>query len=361
MRKPLKYVAIIATLVMTCLAHAQARYNIVRLPGLVSGWSPTTAAINNKGEAVGSARSSIGSDHAVKWDSSTSPTCTDLGNLGTYGTSRAYGINDSGQVCGTGQLSSSDPYQPLIWNGTTITNLMPSGGYAGYAYGINNNGHVTGNVYTSGYTNRFPFIYNGTTSSNLISGGGYNNDQIVGINDADMVTGFQNSYPSCISLYDASGTRTLIDSYSSSSWAMSISHIGQVVFIYSGSGSWDQLRLWNPNVRNDTTGTTQTISFPSGNATTDQNGIHINAFGDIAGTFINNSTSDYVPFIRLRTNQTAIWEDLNTLIPSGTGWVLKGVNGINDKGQLIGYGRLTTGGTTVTAAFRLDPTSQPNR
>jgi probable HAF family extracellular repeat protein len=30
--------------------------------------------------------------------------------------------------------------------------------------------------------------------------------------------------------------------------------------------------------------------------------------------------------------------DLNTLIPPGTGWTLDQANGINDAGEIVGYG-----------------------
>ena len=30
--------------------------------------------------------------------------------------------------------------------------------------------------------------------------------------------------------------------------------------------------------------------------------------------------------------------DLNALIPSGSGWVLSEANGVNDAGQIVGYG-----------------------
>jgi len=43
--------------------------------------------------------------------------------------------------------------------------------------------------------------------------------------------------------------------------------------------------------------------------------------------------------------------DLNTLLPLNSGWVLMEANGINDKGQITGYG-LHNG---VGRAFRLSP------
>jgi probable HAF family extracellular repeat protein len=49
--------------------------------------------------------------------------------------------------------------------------------------------------------------------------------------------------------------------------------------------------------------------------------------------------------------QNGVITDLNTLIPSGTGWVLQQANGINDNGQIVGTG--TIGGQAH--AFLLTP------
>jgi probable HAF family extracellular repeat protein len=49
--------------------------------------------------------------------------------------------------------------------------------------------------------------------------------------------------------------------------------------------------------------------------------------------------------------QNAVMSDLNTLIPGGSGWVLRIATGINDNGQITGTG--TVG--DQTHAFLLTP------
>ena len=48
--------------------------------------------------------------------------------------------------------------------------------------------------------------------------------------------------------------------------------------------------------------------------------------------------------------------DLNTLISSGSGWVLKSALGINDEGQIVGYG---TGPSGQEKAFLLTIIPEP--
>ena len=55
------------------------------------------------------------------------------------------------------------------------------------------------------------------------------------------------------------------------------------------------------------------------------------------------------------TNISSLASDLNSLIDTNTGWVLRQANAVNDSGEIVGYG--TIGGHTH--AFALLPTSLP--
>ena len=52
-----------------------------------------------------------------------------------------------------------------------------------------------------------------------------------------------------------------------------------------------------------------------------------------------------------------VMTDLNTLIPSNSGWTLDGATGINDLGQICGTGVNPSG---QTDAFLLTPTPEPS-
>jgi hypothetical protein len=48
-------------------------------------------------------------------------------------------------------------------------------------------------------------------------------------------------------------------------------------------------------------------------------------------------------------------QDLNSLIPAGSGWVLVSAIAINDSGVIVGTGQITVNGKLQTTAFLLTP------
>jgi probable HAF family extracellular repeat protein len=48
--------------------------------------------------------------------------------------------------------------------------------------------------------------------------------------------------------------------------------------------------------------------------------------------------------------------DLNTLVPTDSSWILEAANGINDNGQIVGYGTNPSG---QTDAYLLTPVPEP--
>ncbi len=99
-------------------------------------WRSWAKGINNAGQVVGVSGGlkygvqipveSDGGGHATIWNGTTP---TDLGTLLGGHTSRATGINDSGQVVGYSDYDGS-PFSThaTIWNGTTPTDLGTLGG-----------------------------------------------------------------------------------------------------------------------------------------------------------------------------------------------------------------------------------------
>ena len=68
--------------------------------------------------------------------------CTDLGTLGG-GNSRAYGINDAGQVVGQSYTASGEE-RAFLWQAGVMTDLGTLGGDYSEACAINNAGQVVG-------------------------------------------------------------------------------------------------------------------------------------------------------------------------------------------------------------------------
>jgi len=70
--------------------------------------------------------------------------------------------------------------------------------------------------------------------------------------------------------------------------------------------------------------------------------------GSSSWGFAINNSGTVVGFATTRTNQSHAFvstnggrmQDLNRLIPTNTGWVLAQANGINDAGQIVGYGTI---------------------
>ncbi|MHC4610085.1 MAG: DUF3466 family protein, partial [Planctomycetota bacterium] len=99
--------------------------------------------INSAGQVVGSSFVLGGVHRAVRWDAGV---LTDLGTLG--GSSRAYGINDAGQVVGDTRAElPGGEYQNrgFIWQDGQMTALNPlPGEVATHAYDVNESGDVVG-------------------------------------------------------------------------------------------------------------------------------------------------------------------------------------------------------------------------
>ncbi len=68
--------------------------------------------------------------------------------------------------------------------------------------------------------------------------------------------------------------------------------------------------------------------------------------------------------LALATNRAFRWidgvmEDLNTLIPEGSGWTLENAQAINDYGQIAGWGIINRGGRIERHAYVLTPVEPP--
>ena len=117
-------------------------------------------------------------------------TITDLGTLPGSSYSLGQGINNSGQVTGYSQFSSTS--SAIVWNGSASTVLgIPSGG-ATRGFGINNSGQVTGDsIGADGQSHAT--VWNGTTPSvlNTLPGGSFS--QGLAINNSGQVAGNSNS------------------------------------------------------------------------------------------------------------------------------------------------------------------------
>lgn len=123
-----------------CDLRAAPQYTVTRLPSFI-------AAINNQGDAAGIAATTPPYLQAILWSGGTS---TYLGSLANGG-SRAFGINDLGQVVGDSHAAplESGTTHAFLYSGGVMTDLGTLGGGNSTAVAINAGGQVAGTADTA--------------------------------------------------------------------------------------------------------------------------------------------------------------------------------------------------------------------
>ncbi|MBR8832720.1 MAG: DUF3466 family protein [Stigonema ocellatum SAG 48.90 = DSM 106950] len=317
---------------------------------------------------------------------------TDIGTLGGS-SSRAYGINDSGQVVGVSSLRDTDPPKAFAWDSTNGIQALPSAtpNFSTQAYGINNNGLVVGYEFSdAGDPQAILWNINNRkingqllgflddTESDLLKSVAY------AINDNGLVVGASASLPDKklhavlwnTTNVSQKNAQAILNTDKFGSVAYGINNNGQVVV--SSGGGFQALIL-------DTrTGVSQSLLSLRGNCEP----YGINNKAQVAGfcrtgdtTFVGaqwNSPKDVQSLGgnlsiaygindngqvvgSINNGQRAfLWEngvasDLNNNIDTNSGWILKEARAINNRGQIAGTGQING----QTHAFLLTP--QPAR
>lgn len=258
-------------------------------------------AVNESGIVAGEAYDGAGGVHAVTWNGAT---VTDVGVFaGNYAT--AFGINDLGQLAGEGQ--SATPYShALMWDGSAWIDLgVLPGGNASHARGINNAGQVVGDSEIEPGGAYHAVIWTGGAAADLgtLPGDLYSNG--VAINDLGHAVGRSFGRP---------GGGEQYGFFWDGATMIEIPLLGGGFFLeVAGMNDLDQV---------------------VGRA---------DRFGGAYQTAV------------LWEASTGQLTDLQTLLPSGSGWALHQANAINNAGQITGYG-VRDG---VLRAFLMTPATGP--
>jgi probable HAF family extracellular repeat protein len=292
--------------------------------GTLGGSLSQAVSINASGVIAGVSAMANDARHAFIYDRSG---MTELGTLG--GTiSVGYAINAAGAVTGYATLPTGS-YRAYLYSNGTMADLGAIGG-SDYSSGaaINSLGHVVGESAVAGSDRHEAFVYRDGTMSDLGTlGGEYSSAH--GINDADQIVGYS-------SLADGSFHAFLVSG-------------GQMVDLGTLGGTYSKAYAINETLQivgqGYLPGNAQAHAFLYQNGTmtdidtlgsTHSEALSINAAGVIVGDY-QTPGADVVgqrAFIFVNGQM----KDLNDWIPAGSGWVLNGATGINDKGQIVGSG-----------------------
>ena len=290
---------------------------------------------------------------------------TNITNVTTY----AKAINDNGQIVGASSklIPGSTHYElrPFIWYGGIMADLIPdeTSPHGSSAYDINNNGQVVGDLPSSDTIAGHAFIWDDVNgikdlgflggSGNSVASGINNSGQVVGgtnvdggstrafiwdetngmqdllgvtsqaeaINDAGVVVGTSAAEAIHVAFIwdEIQGVREIV-SIAGPAYPVAINNSGQVV-----GGYWPDERafIW------DETNGMQDIGTLAEGITLARS---INDLGQVVGS----SRIDNVWHAFLYQNGSM--DDLNDLIPEGSGWVLEHAQDINNNGQIVGIG-----------------------
>lgn len=262
-----------------------------------------SGGMNDRDQCVGYSFAPNSNLHAYQWDAGLS---TDV-HCGSLNFSKATGINEIGNICGTNSRFVSgyivSQFRPYIQDplGAWI-DLGTFGGGTGFAYALNDHDQVVG-----------------TARDATEATHGFIWEHVTGMVDLGTLGGaFATPY--------------------------GINNFGQVVGTSSNQAGEFLPFLWEAGVM----GSLSTLGGTEGNAK------GINDYGAMVG---NSTDAAGVQHATLWATGSTTPVDLGTLIRPGTAWDLTGASSINELGEICGTGTLAGN----QRAFRLTPILRRSR
>jgi probable HAF family extracellular repeat protein len=282
-------------------------------------------AISERGDVVGYSMAPVPSGG---WNSRAfvyrDGVMTELGTLGGP-FSGAYGINDAGEIVGYASRPGAT-FRAFRHDGTTMIDLDPLGGPQAFANDIYDAGQIVGwaNPPTSGYNHAFYYDGAGAVDIHLQFPSALQS-VANGLNDAGDVVGFLISGSRYEAFLYRDGQATILPSLGGSlTQATDINDVGQATGFSSTTSNASHAVMWasDGSIRDlGTLGGYYSWAFD------------INDSGHVVG---ESSTNDGRPGPFVHDGQGM--RNLNDLIPADSGWTLYRATGINDAGQIVGYG-----------------------
>ncbi|MDQ6764875.1 MAG: dockerin type I domain-containing protein [Verrucomicrobiota bacterium] len=306
--------------------------------------------INDAGEVVGRFyKPDFSVLQAVYWPKSGTPVLLNGG--GPDGS--AYGINNSGQIAGQVFDDSTNTSHAGYWPSSSsgVIFLMPAVGVYpnANALAINASGQIAGNVFNSDFSAGRVALWNSPSSSPVLLQGlpGLTNSglgarhnlndpgQVVGgiFNDGDTIDHaayWPNSSSAAVDLGALGGDLT-------HGFAEALNNRGQIVGeAWSDGFAANRATFW----ANGSSAAVELTALSADLSKSNASGI--NERGQIVGQAFNDDGS--IEHAVLWPDNTSAPIDLNSMIVSGSGWLLQDADAINNSGMITGRG--TIGGHT---------------
>jgi probable HAF family extracellular repeat protein len=258
--------------------------------------------------------------------------------------SRAYGINDSGIVVGQSNGATASPF---YYSGGQMQFVGSLGGNYGFASKINAAGQIVGiSADQNGVTHAFRYTSGTMTNLGSLSAA-FDYSIAGGINSSGDVTGYSTTSASNYDafLYHAGNLQDLGNLYSNSrGFGINDADYVAGASVVDATGD-EHAFLWHAGVMSDLGTTAGAVA---------SQGLNINNLNQIVGTLVFDPSDG-------TKNHGFVWSngmmtDLNNLLPANSGWVIRDAQGINDLGQIVGFGDI--GGEQH--AYLLTPVPEPS-
>jgi probable HAF family extracellular repeat protein len=189
--------------------------------------------------------------------------------------SKAFAVNDSGEVVGESEVGGKPPVAAVLWKNGRLISL--GGCCGGAAKGVNHRGQIIGDLYDQ--AGRYKaFLWEGARLQTIGSGSAYSS--AIALNDAGHVL---------------------------------LQEMERGIFLWRGPGS---------SVR---------IEVPNGQPA---DGRALNNADEVVGAFGPYFDADHA----FLWSEKDGFRDLNGLIPANSGWKLQVATGINDRDEIVGFG-----------------------
>ena len=293
--------------------------------GTLGGKDSVALSINDFGEVVGYSKTADGEVHAFRFFRDA---LFDLNTLGGK-ESFAYVITNSGILLGDSKTADGRLLPFMSAPNSPLFNLGQQHMFSS-ALGANNEGQVVGfRVVTDehGQNHKRAYLYTTHRTIDLGTFGGKQSDATA-INDAGQVvahlyTEYHDGYKRAV-LYHSGKVVEIGTFGGNTSIGVAINTQGQVVG-YSTLPGGDQRAFLYAHGKMKNLGT-----LPGG---TQSFAFGINDRGRVVGA----SDAKDSP-LRAFIYNDGLMQDLNELIPAESGWLLTEAKGINESGQIVGYG-----------------------